>query len=60
MKSYDIELNNNGQIINYVNVKYKYIKKKDQLVIYHQDGKTTLINQGNYTIKERAIATPSE
>jgi hypothetical protein len=60
LKSYDIELNNNGQIINYVNVKYKYIKKKDHLIIYHQDGKTTLIKQGNFTIKERVIATPSE
>mgnify|MGYP004716404743 FL=1 len=29
LKGYDIEVNNNGQVILYENVKYKYIKKKD-------------------------------
>ena len=60
LKGYDIEVNNNGQVILYENVKYKYIKKKDHLVIYHSDGKTTLIKQGNYSIRERVNSTPSE
>ncbi|PWN62433.1 hypothetical protein C1631_022985 [Chryseobacterium phosphatilyticum] len=60
LKAYDIELNNNGQVTQYYNVKYKYLKKKDHLVIYHSDGRTTLIKQGNYSIKERVNSTPSE
>ncbi|REC39986.1 hypothetical protein DRF69_20580 [Chryseobacterium sp. 5_R23647] len=60
LKVYDIELNNNGQIIQYNNVKYKYLKKKDHLIIYHDDGRTTLIKQGNYSIRERVNSTPSE
>lgn len=52
LKFYDIEVNNNGQITNFINVKYSYDKKKDCIIIYDRTGRTTQINQGNYTIIE--------
>lgn len=55
LKYYDIHLNNNGQITTYENVKYKYLKKKDHLIIFHADGTKTLVKQGNYSITEREI-----
>lgn len=46
-----IEVNNNGVVEIYADVKYKLIPKKNQLIIFQRDGRKTSITQGNYTIK---------
>lgn len=46
-----IEVNNNGVVEIYADVKYKLISKKNQLIIFQRDGRKTTVTQGNYTIK---------
>lgn len=56
MKHYNIEINNNGSVTFYNNVKYKFDKKKDILTIYESNGKSTRITQGNFSITEAPIS----
>lgn len=50
-ETYLIEINNNGILQTYSDVKYRINKKKNQLIIFERDGNKAIISQGNYTIK---------
>lgn len=51
MNYFDIEINNNGSLANYTNVKYKIDKRKGTMTIIDKLGNVTIVNQGNYSIK---------